>query len=316
MNQLQPGTTGRLPHTPDEDVWQLLTQVRRRRRARLLAASVLAIVLGVLITLAVRTTTFDGLFAGADAPVEPEAAPLATVSRTPMLDETKPFATTPAADWADGADGITPLAAVATGTFNADEVAEALREVREILIASRLDPPLLVGHDPTAFLGMLAPDARDQLAPLFGAGRAAEVASLVSMIAQGSVLLPVEPKVDGQMSVRAGKTGELVVRTNYVFVYAFRPDGPIRLVDAMDVIVVVRADVDYVLRTGRHWAPGSQGLWYGDTAGHVYSIACDAYRAGYLAPAYAERVLTTNPAMPPTYFDPASPIPPASGCPD
>jgi hypothetical protein len=136
------------------------------------------------------------------------------------------------------------------------------------------------------------------------------------MAAKGDALLPVEPKVDGEMSVRAGNAGELVVHTNYVFVYAFRPAGPTRLVDAMNVLVVVRADVDYVLRAGGRWTSGSQGLWYGDATGYAYSIGCDAYRHGYLAPAATERAVNANPNREPgTYFDPAGPLPATNGCP-
>jgi hypothetical protein len=84
----------------------------------------------------------------------------------------------------------------------------------------------------------------------------------------------------------------------------------------MNVLVVVRADVDYVLRDGDKWTAGSKGLWYGDAIGYAYSIGCDAYRQGYLAPAASERSVTANPKREPgTYFDPASPLPSTSGCP-
>jgi hypothetical protein len=190
-----------------------------------------------------------------------------------------------------------------------------VRSVRDVLVASRLDPRMLTGHDPAQFLDLLAPDARRQLAPLFGDGREREVQSLVSLVAAGNPLLPVDAKVSGSMSVEGGDAGELVVHTNYVFAYAFQPGKPVRLVDAMNVIVVVRADVDYVVRAGERWTPGSRGLWYGDASGFSYSIGCDSYRKGYLAPAGTEPSVRSAPVGERAeFFDPTAPLPPAGGC--
>lgn len=175
---------------------------------------------------------------------------------------------------------------------------------------------MLVDHDAKGFLGALAPDARRQLEPLFGSGREAEAQSLVSMAAEGSRLLPVDPKVNGRMSVTPGGQGELVVHTNYVFVYAFHTDNPDKVVDLMDILVLVRAEVDYVLRAGPRWAASSQGWWYGATGGYAYSIACQAYHKGYLAPSYTERTTSETPSQDrSSYFDPESTLPASSGCP-
>jgi hypothetical protein len=189
--------------------------------------------------------------------------------------------------------------------------------VRDVLVASRLDHRMIVNHDPATYLGLLAPDARRQLEPLFSGGREPEVQSLVSLVAPGNTLLPVEPKVSGSMSVRSGDAGELVVHTNYVFAYAFEPTAPTRLVNAMNVIVVVRADVDYVLRAGEKWTPDSRGLWYGDAVTFGYSIACDAYEQGFLAPYTVDGSATGGPgddSRPDAFFDPTAPLPAAGGC--
>jgi hypothetical protein len=234
-----------------------------------------------------------------------------------MLDPARPFDSTPAAHWPDGAAGIVPPVAAAVGDYTAEEAAEGMRLVRDALAASRLDPRLLVDHDPATYLGLLAPDARRQLEPLFGDGREPQVQSLVSLVATGNTLLPVDAKVTGSMSARKGdKPGELVIHTNYVFAYAFRPAQPTRLVDAMNAIVVVRADVDYVVRKGEGWAPGSRGLWFGDATGFGYSIGCEAYRNGFLAPAVTERSVTrqSDTAEPGAFFDPTAPLPAGGGC--
>jgi hypothetical protein len=300
--------------TANPDVRQLLRSARRRRHARWVAAGMVAVAIGAALVVLFQAGAMDSVFhdqPAAKAKQQVRAAP----HQGPMLDVTHPYDSTPAADWADGADGIATPPARAVSGFSPEQVKTATEQVRDVLVASRIDRRMLIDHDPEGFLAKLAPDARRQLSPLFGRGREPEVQSLVSMAAKGSALLPVEPKVDGEMSVRRGNAGELVVRTNFVFVYAFQPEGPTRLVDAMNVLVVVRADVDYVLRAGEKWTAGSRGLWYGNATGYAYSIGCEAYRHGYLAPAVSERAVTANPNREPaTYFDPASPLPATSGC--
>lgn len=306
--------TGTVQRAATEDVRDLLRAERRRRRGRWFAGGLVVLAVGAVATLLVRTTLFE--------PVEGnpsrggDTAP-AAADHQALFDVTRPFAATPAADWPGGAAAIVPPQPRAVGDFSATEVADATRKVRDLLIASRLDPRMLASHDPSAYLGMLAPDARRQLEPSFGPGREPEVQSLVSLMAPGSALLPVEPRVSGSMSLSPGKEdGELVVHTNYVFAYAFQPPEKLRLTDAMNTIVVVRADVDYILRVGGKWKDTSRGLWYDAAYGFGYSIGCDAYRKGFLAPVTTERIVTRQPdeVEPGTYFDPTAPLPPAGGC--
>jgi hypothetical protein len=287
-----------------EDVRELLRADQRRRRGRWLAGGLVVLAVGAVATLLIRSSLFAPV---AGDPVADGTQPIRSVAQ---LDLAQPFASTPAADWANGAAGITAPEAEAVGGFSAGQVAEATDRVRDALIASRIDTRMLAQHDPAGYLGLLAPDARRQLEPLFADGREPEVQSLVSMVAAGTELLPVAPKVSGSMSVQAGDPGELVVHTNYVYAYAFRPQGPTRL------IVVVRADVDYVLRDGDRWTPSSRGLWFGDASGFGYSIGCDAYRKGFLAPVVAEPSVTTpsDDHEPNMFFDPTAPLPAAGGC--
>lgn len=293
-----------------EDVRQLLRAEQRRRRGQWLAGGLVVLAVGAVATLLIRSSLF--------APVAGDAVADGTqpVQSVAQLDLTRPFASTPAADWANGAEGITLPEAKAVGGFSAEQVAETTALVRDALVASRIDTRMLAGHDPGGYLGLLAPDAKRQLEPLFADGREPEVQSLVSMVAGGTELLPVAPKVSGSMSVRPGDADELVVHTNYVFAYAFRPQGPTKLVDAMNVIVVVRADVDYVLRDGDRWTPSSRGLWFGDASGFGYSIGCDAYRKGFLAPVAAEPSVNapSDDRQPNAFFDPTAALPAAGGC--
>ncbi len=307
------GWAGGVARAADEDVRELPRVERRRRRARWFAGGLVVLAVAAVVTLLVRTSLFERV--AGDPARGDGAGQVAAVPAGTMLDPAKPFASTPVARWADGAAGIVVPPAEAVDGFSAEQVTETTRSVRDVLVASRLDPRLLVQHDPAGYLALLAPDARRQLEPLFG-GREPEVQSLVSLVAGGNELLPVEAKVSGTMSVRAGDPGELVVHTNYVFAYAFEPPRPTRLVDAMNVIVAVRADVDYVLRTGERWTPDSRGLWYADASGFAYSIGCDMYRKGFLAPAATEPSVTTKPdgREPDAFFDPTAPLPAAGGC--
>lgn len=283
-----------------------------------MVGAITTVAFALVLVLLIQIGLLDGLLPKSN-PATPAASGTGTAPgpATLALDPTHPFADSPAASWPDGASGIVSPASTPVGGFTAAQVADAMRQVREVLTASRLDRRMVVDHDPSTYLGALAADARRQLEPLFDNGHEAEVQSLVSLAAKGTQLLPVQPKVTGSMSAHPGDLpGELVVHTNYVFVYAFHPDAIDKLVDLMDILVVVRADVDYVLRTGNRWTPGSQGWWYGSASGYAYSIACDAYHKGYLAPAFTERgageASAQERAM---YFDPGSPLPPASGCP-
>jgi hypothetical protein len=295
------------------DVRRMLRTARRRRRERWLVGGVVLVAVALVLVLLAQIGLFDGdRTPAAVAPATSEPAGSVSLAQ----DWTHPFATSPAANWPDGAAGIELPAAHAVGAFTTDQVGTAVRQVRDLLVASRLDPEIVVNHDPSRFLAAFAPDARRQLRPLFGTGQEAQAQALVSMVSDGAQLLPVEPKVSGRMTVQAGEQNELVVHTNYVFVYPFHTDAPNKIVDVMDVLVVVRAEVDYVLRSGTRWARDSQGWWYGETGGNAYSIACDSYRKGFLAPAFTER--TSNEASGQDrgrYFDIDSPLPAASGCP-
>jgi hypothetical protein len=305
--------TGTVARAATEDVREMLRAERRRRRGRWFAGGLVVLAVGAVVALLLRTSVFEP---AAGDTTQDEAATPAGNDKDAPFDAARPFAGTPAESWADGAAGIVLPDAKAVGEFDADQVAATTQLVRSVLIASRLDRKLLVDHDPTGYLGFLAPDARGQLEPLFADGREPEVQALVSLVAPGSTLLPVEAKVSGTMSVRQGKAGELVVHTNYVFAYAFEPPPNLRLTDAMNTVVVVRADVDYIWRVGGKWTASSRGLWFDAASGFGYSIGCDAYRKGFLAPVATEHSVTRRPgeAEPGSYFDPNSPLPPAGGC--
>ncbi|WP_436495147.1 hypothetical protein [Actinokineospora sp. HUAS TT18] len=293
------------------DVRAMMRSARRRRVERWLVTSMVLIAVIAVLMLMVRVGLFDKVLADSGAPADGEP----TVSAGYAFDPAKPFAQTPAEGWADGAAGITVPPAMQVGEFTAEQVADITAKVRDALIASRLDRTLLVGHDPSRYLGMLAPDIRKELQPLFGTGGEPRAQALVSLIADGNPLLPVEPKVTGKMTASAGGPGELVVKTNYVFAYAFEAPNAN---DPMDAVVVVRAEVDYVWRSGGwRWTESSQGLWYAGVGGYGYAISCEAYKRGFLAPAFRDKTIVhkTPGRDRDSYFDPSSDLPAESGCP-
>jgi hypothetical protein len=224
------------------------------------------------------------------------------------VDLDEPFAGTSAAAWADGAAGVVVPEARQVGTFPADQVEAAYQRVREAVVAARLDRRVVQQHDLEPFFGLFAPDLRDSLRVLFDGRNDGEAALVVTRVAEGSRLAEAEPKVRGEMAAEVGPDGELVVRTDFTFAYAFTPDRPEAVRGPMDVVALSRFQVRYAIRTGD---PGVTGLWADESAGSLHSIACSAAKRGYLAPASAE------PSLPPGLdFDLGAPSSPADGCPD
>jgi hypothetical protein len=234
------------------------------------------------------------------------------MAQAPGVDLSQPFLNTPAAGWADGAAGIVPPAPAPAGTYTAEQVGAGYERVRQLLVTARLEPAVLEGHDFERVLSMLAPTARTQ----FDMSHPSEQAySIATRIADGFHLLPVAPKVTGSMSAAEDKDGALRIHTNYVFAYAFTPADPDKITDPMDIVTVDRFEADYTITDGR-WAAADQGVWSTEVHYFGYSIACEAYERGELAPSYSERAPTTGEPVDRTRaFDPKSPLPTKSTCP-
>lgn len=232
----------------------------------------------------------------------------------PAVDLAQPFLNTPAAGWADGEAGITPPAAEPVGSYTDEQVAAGYERVRQLLVTARLDRAVIEGHDYGRYLALLAPTARgttDLSQP------SQEGSLLATRLADGVALLPVPPKVTGSMWAEENSDGALLVHTNYVFAYAFAPAAPDEIQSPMDIVVVNRIDADYTITDDR-WAEQDQGVWPGVASGYTYSMACEAFKRGELAPAYRERLITTDgedAADEEAAFDPRSPMPTTSTCP-
>ena len=144
-----------------------------------------------------------------------------------------PFATTPAAHWANGAAGIVLPVPEPTRSFTAAQVDAAYVTTRNLLIAQNLDRTTLLGGAPTAFASLLDPKQRAQFTPALNKvglakdGTPLSSRSWVASFAPGTTALVGSViKVHGTMSAReATDQGSEVldIEVNYRFVYAVEP---------------------------------------------------------------------------------------------
>jgi hypothetical protein len=164
---------------------------------------------------------------------------------------------------------------------------------------------MLVNHDPSGYLALLAPDAGKREQPRLITAQPADGDGTVTLLAAGHSLLPAPIKVNGSMSVSTDKDGNLLVHTNYVFAYPFRPTDPSTITESWQIVAVVHVAVDYAVIESSQYTPGSQGAWVGGSQSYDSSMACGPFKQGYLAPAYLDQAphgpQTDNPDA---YYDP------------
>jgi hypothetical protein len=158
-------------------------------------------------------------------PVEtaaPTRAPEAVDPQTPTLD--RPFAGSPALQWADGAAGIVLPKATPVGSLSKAQVEQALQQTRKLLIDSNLDPATLRGERPTAALSVIEPRQKEVLDQLnTGLSKPDKEHDPLAMFSRfdpkelrpaGSVV-----KTRGRMTFKAGEQASVVVHADYTFVY-------------------------------------------------------------------------------------------------
>jgi hypothetical protein len=138
-----------------------------------------------------------------------------------------PFAGSAAAQYADGADGIVLPEPAATGSFSAAEVADALQRSRAYLIASNLDRELLLDGPIDPVRALLDPRSRGELD---GALRNPSLFNdplvwLTRFDRAETALVGQTIKVRGKTTVSLYEGRDLVVETEYLFVYAVQPAG-------------------------------------------------------------------------------------------
>jgi hypothetical protein len=263
-----------------------------RRRSRWVTAALAGAVAVVVVAVGLFGTRIFGLWG-------PESDPTVEATGTPTpTGPPSPFAGTPAEDFAEGAAGIVLPEAEAVGDFTADQVAEALEQVREALIAARLDRTMLVDHDPDPFLSLLAPDQQATVREAFDS---ANFGTFATWVAEATGLVPAGPRVAGQISYTTAVDGGLPVlevETRFVWVYALEAAdrglgaGP----------VVVRDELVWWVRLDERWSESSRGLWLPAAVSRALGVDCDAYEESLLRPGNEPVTSTSEPADP--IFDP------------
>ena len=216
------------------------------------------------------------------------AAPTAPPSSdpgTPTLDE--PFAGSPAARWADGEAGIVLPKARAVGALSADQVAQALRQTRKLLIDANLNPATLRGGRPADALAVIDPHQTELLTRLNTSLRKPDKGhdplSMFSRFDPAEVRPAGEVvKTRGRMTFKAGKAASVAVHADYTFVYPVVGADK----DAREVTrTIVRRVLDVKLSDPSRYqvTPGKITVLRYDEA--IGNSACDVYD-GYLHPQF------------------------------
>ena len=240
----------------------------------------------------------------------PNTAPEAPVAAngTP-LDLTRPFTGTPAANWPDGVAGLEPPAAAPVGGHPAAEVAAALDQAQRALIAAHLDDRMLVNHDPSAYLALLAPNARGREQATLSGPAVARDGGEATMIQSGFTLLPIPVKVNGSMSVSTGPDDQLVVHANYVFAYPFAPEVSGAITEPWQIVAIQHVNEEFTWVAGAGYARADHGLWPTSSQSYYESMACGPAARGYLAPEYSQPYAGSPQTVnPDAFYDPGHPI--------
>ncbi|MEV6069017.1 hypothetical protein AB0L82_20915 [Nocardia sp. NPDC052001] len=204
----------------------------------------------------------------------------------------------------------------AVGRFSAEQVAAAEARAKQLITLARLDPHVLETGDAEPVLALLAPHQVEALREQLTPGNERQTAWITTKLAPGFTLLPATPRVTGSMSADLDAKGELSIKTNYIVAYAFRPPASPVIKDPMQVIVLVREQVEYTWVDDPAYGQSSQGMHFGDIRSHTYAANCEWFKKGYLAPSYSETAKPSGTPARPTeqYFDPTIPIPTESNC--
>jgi hypothetical protein len=274
----------------DLQEWAKKTErrVKRERRSRLMAGKVPVVLVGVaaLVVLGIAVPAVRAMLparGGSQAAAYPvgtyateSAPPGVTVTTSASAPPTDPFAGTPAATYPKGAAGIS-LPSTALRGFTTAQINAALQQVRKALVAGRLDPRMLTGHDPSVFLKLITAGERDDVRREFFNGK--DMENLATWIAPTAKLDPREqPRVSGRVTVASFYVGfqrQLRITTNFIWVYAFRdaPDSP---------LAAVHDEIEWNFPTA-----DSKSMSVGDTKSYIAWGDCSAFDKGMLAPGAA-----------------------------
>lgn len=208
--------------------WQPAAPRRRASRSVLVALAIVALMVGV----AVWLNEGSWLPLGGPNPAELRPVRNGPVPAKPTLSMNRPFDGSPAAAYANGADGIVMPTPAAMWDFSRDEVDRALRQVKALVVAAQLDRRTLLGGSPDAYAARLDAQQRDDFVKNLNASDPKNSTRFeVMSFAPGTAELAGDViKVNGssgaETHVQWGYRG-ILVKLNYLFVYPiYRPGHP------------------------------------------------------------------------------------------
>jgi hypothetical protein len=166
------------------------------------------------------------------------------------------------------------------------------------MIAARLDHKMLVNHDPSTFLKLVAPGNRTFLSNQFRTGH---LLTLVTLIDDGARLDSHPPRVSGRTSFASTRDESgltvLAIVTNYVWAYGFDNDK----------VVLVHDEVRWQSYRVGDVRDSDLGLWPDKYEGYFHNVNCAAADRGLLAPPRpSDMSIDTTPDSedPRNYYDP------------
>ncbi|WP_370947793.1 hypothetical protein AB5J62_09595 [Amycolatopsis sp. cg5] len=297
----------------EKEAWAEVRKTQRKKRGFWRRPS-LWVVLGlvVLVGAAVVVRQVKGQTTNdpAAAPLTPSSAPTAapsTLPRTAKVDLTQPFLNTPAALWKDGLDGLEVPTAEPLGTITADQVTSAYDQVKKTITATVLDRNGIEKRDHGALYEALGARSAKPVKEVLEGPDKTKVSSYLTEVADGFHLLPAGPRLKGKLSAQAGeRKGEVIIKASYVVAYAFDAPDPGKLNGPGDIVAFRREEVRYAVYTPKVGG----GVYFDGGESQVFSMACGAAKAGYLAPFYSEVTIGNGPGVSDEarIYDPDKPI--------
>jgi hypothetical protein len=214
------------------------TPAVRRRPALRRGLSRQVLILVVLIALAFGTAVYMGVrhpyqSPEAQRPVEllrTTVVPLAPQGKVPGApDPEYLYAHSPAAEFAVGAEGIPVTPHRRTAHFSDSQVAAALINARDYIVASSLDPDVLTGGQVHPARALIDPDQLDQFDQSFdhptADGRYTPTGWLIRFDPARVELADPEIRVQGSLAATEADAATLTVTADPVIVYALKPAG-------------------------------------------------------------------------------------------
>ncbi|WP_345466932.1 hypothetical protein [Actinoallomurus oryzae] len=222
--------------------------------------------------------------------LSPETTPVRR-GAVPTLSATDPFEGSPAASYADGAAGITPPPATATGGLSARNVEAAYARTRKRLVAAGLDRRTLLGGSPDALARAVGPDERSYFVnnlnnpDLDKRTRSWAVTFAPNTAALSGPVIKVHGTMSAHPSTVSGVRGA-GVRFDYLFVYPIqRPGAPATL---ERLVVRLSGELVFYSRGGTLHGHTSRWEVFSDPA------RCDV-RDGFIHPSYHDSAPERSP---------------------